>query len=318
MSITTVQRQDKSLYLEGLTQGQAIWLELGQRTWVLDGVTATIHSLNQAGQVQIPVFKTGDIKGLTELCEDGDGNKANYEFRTLNLDKKVSGVFNGCFTVANIADPNITSMLDQATIRQMALAYTTGIENELVANAQAGTISDTNATNFEILMDLQKKFFDENRIQPSAVLVSARAYKEIAKEHGFIPTASGSTILTTGNVGIYAGLQIIQTNITDTDLIMISPESVHIAIAGSPEQANQSGSLSAGFDIFNQMNGFSAGIVSKLDNMAQNVATKTWVHIPLGIKIIPELAYKITLSSINVPDVVSFGAATTRTTKASK
>ena len=108
MSITTVSRQDGGLYVEGVTQGQAIWLELAKHNWIMSNVTATVHTLDGDGKVQIPVFKKGTIKGFTELCEDGDVNKANFEFRSIDLSHKVSGIFNGCFTVAGIADDKIT------------------------------------------------------------------------------------------------------------------------------------------------------------------------------------------------------------------
>ena len=309
MSITTVQRQDGGLYLEGVTQGQAIWLELAKHNWIMSNVTATIHTLDGNGKVQIPVFKKGALKGFTELCEDGNVNKANFEFRSVDLSHKVSGEFNGCFTVAGIADPKITESLDSATIRQMSLAYSTGIETELINNAQPVTITDTKATYFDILMSLKKRFFEENRTQPTAVLVSARAFIEIAKEHGFIPTSAGSLILTSGNVGTYAGLTIIETNITDTDIIMISPESVHIAVAGNPQQASPKGVAGESFELFNQMNGFSAGMISKIDSKPLGVGEVTYLHVPIGVTVIPELAYKITLPTPETPDVISFGTS---------
>ena len=103
MAINMTLRQDAENYAEGLVIGDAIIRGLGRYSWLQPNITYLNKTLSNAGVYYAPIV-TGSQGAATALCADGDAGDANVEYLPIVIDKKVTGKFDGCFTVAGIAD----------------------------------------------------------------------------------------------------------------------------------------------------------------------------------------------------------------------
>lgn len=282
------QRQDASGYFEGITYGEMIQLQLGKRAWMVNGLTVKLHALNEAGQVQIPVVERGTLKGSTPLCAEGTFNKASKRFETLLLDEKIGGEFDGCFTVAGIVPSAWEQMLNSATLMQMAMDYQEAVEIKLAAGGTDSTFDATGKTTFQTIAALKTEYFDLNGQFPTVALVNPEFFNDMLSDNASLGTSLADFTVINGNVGQYAGLQIIQTSLANK-VTLINAESVHIALAANPKQIPSFGNIIGSVDMSKFDIGFSAGMVSKTDIQPKFIGATTYVHVPLGVKVIDEL-----------------------------
>lgn len=293
-------REDAAGYTEGLTYGQMIMLQLSKRAWLINGLTMTLNSLNEAGQVQIPVFKRGTLKGSTPLCDEGTFNKASKSFETLLLDKKISGEFDGCFTVAGTAHKDWERMLNNATLMQMALDYQTEVEKELAKVGTASKIVDKGMTPLQVLLSLGSEYFKANGTKATVALVNSEFYAKLISQNIGLATASSDFAFVNGSVGRVGGFEIIETDLVN-DVTLINDQAVQLAVASSPQQVPQFGGIIGNVDMTSFDIGFSAGMISKTDIKPTYIGATTYVHVPIGVKVITDLVLKYTASV--VPEV---------------
>lgn len=289
--ITVTQRVDAANYAEGFTYGQAIMIGLGKRSWLVPGRTFTLHTLNAAGQVIIPVYEPGDLKGATALCDEGTFNKATKKSETLLLDKKIGGEFDGCFTVAGIAQKDWERALNNATLMQMAMDYQSTIETALQAGGTDSEVVSTGLSASQYLLKLKSEYFKKTKQQATVALVNDEFYNQILDQQTNLGTAGSDFAFINGAVGTVSGLTIIQTSM-DTPVILTNVNGIHIAVAGSPKQVPQFGNIIGDYDINSLDIGFSAGMISKTDIKPKFIGATTYVHLPLGTKIIDSLVLK--------------------------
>lgn len=284
-------REDAAGYTEGLTYGQMIMLQLTKRAWLINGLTMTLNPLNEAGQVQIPVFKRGALKGSTPLCDEGKFNKAKKTFETLLLNEKVSGEFDGCFTVAGTAHKEWERALNNATLMQLALDYQTVVEAAIGATGTASTIVDKGMTPLQVLLSLGSEYFKTNGTKATVALVNSEFYAKLISQNVGLATSSSDFAFVNGSVGRVGGFEIIETDLVD-DVTLINEQAVQIAVAANPQQIPQFANIIGNVDMSSFDIGFSAGMISKTDIKPTFVGATTYVHVPFGVKVIKDLVLK--------------------------
>lgn len=290
-AVTITKREDSAGYVEGFTYGQAIMLGLGMRTWLVPNRTFTQHALNESGQVLIPIFKPGTLKGATDLCAEGSFNKATKDTVTVSLDKKIGGEFDGCFTVAGIAKADWERYLNNATLMQMAMDYQATIETYINAGGTVSTVSPTGLTPSAYLNKMRAEYFDLTKRQASIALVNVDFYNSLIEQQTNLGTAGSDFAFINGVVGTVSGLIIIQTDL-EAPVTLISVDAIHIVTASNPKQVPQFGDIIGGADMSELGIGFSVGMISKTDVQPKFIGATTYVHLPLGVKVIDELILK--------------------------
>lgn len=290
-NLTVTQREDANGYVEGLTYGQAIMMGLAKRTWLSNGTTFTQHVLNDAGQIMIPVFEPDELKGTTDLCEEGTFNKAKRRFIQLLLDKKIGMEFDGCFTVAGITVPGWERDLNNATLMQGAMDYQTSVEASLEAGGTVSTIVKGDLKPSQYLLKLKSEYFNLNKQKATVALVSSDFYNEILDHQTSLGTAGSDYAFVNGVLGTVSGLVIIETDLK-ADATLINSQGIHIASAGSIKQVPQFGNIIGEVDMTSFNIGFSAGMLSKIDVKPTFIGSNTYVHVPLGVKVIDQLVLK--------------------------
>lgn len=295
-------REDANKYVEGLTYGQGLMIGLSRLSWLQPNVTYTHHTLNGAGQVLIPVVENLKDGAVTELCAEGEFSKSKGRYETLLLDKKVGAEFDGCFTVSGIANKDWELLLNNASLRQMAIARQIAVETELVEQATASAI-DKDDKPFTYLNKLKNEYYVMSGLQPTIALVSLDYYNEILDAQVQMPQAVGEYAYVNGVVGMIAGMAIIPAQIT-VDAVLINPQAINLASAGALAQVPQFGNI-IGMANLGEANGigFDAGLISKTDVNPKYVGATTYVHQPFGIKIISNLALAAGVGAAGEPDV---------------
>lgn len=293
MALTITHREDNGGYLEGVTFGQAIMIGLGKRAWLVPNVTFNQEVLNQAGQVQIPVYKPGTLKGATPLCEEGVFNKATKEFRTLLLDSKINGEFDDCFSVAGIVPKDWERSLNNATLMQMAMDYQIQVESKLMAGGTITSVDPTGLSPSALLLAMRSEFFTRNKQNATVALVSPVFYNSILKEQTNLGTAGSDFAFINGAVGTVSGLVIVESSMT-TDVVLINEQSIHIASAGSVAQIPGMDKITGDVDMSSFDIGFNTGMISKVDKKPTFIGISTYIHVPFGVLVINELVSKYT------------------------
>lgn len=290
-NLTVTQREDGNGYVEGLTYGQAIMMGLAKRTWLAHGLTFTQHVLNDAGQIMIPIFEPDELKGATDLCAEGEFNKAKRRFVQLLLDKKIGMEFDGCFTVAGITVAGWERALNNATLMQGAMDYQTSVETSLEASGIVSEVVKGGLTPSQYLLKLKSEYFNKTKQKAKVALVSSEFYNDIISQQTSLGTAGSDYAFVNGVVGVVSGLVIIETDLK-ADATLINAQAINIASAGNIKQVPQFGNIIGEVDMTSFNIGFSAGMLSKIDVKPTFIGSNTYVHVPLGVKVIDQLVLK--------------------------
>ena len=268
-------RQDGDKYPEGISVGQTVELGIGRLLWLQPGVTFNEHILDDQGMISIPKI-TATAGEVTAICAEGDAGTANEERINLLIDKKISGKFDGCFTVAGIADKTSQKALNTAKLRVMANTKTRYVENEMITKA---TESKLNKADFVgnprgYLSKAKTEAYKLSKKFPQIALVSLDFYDALDDAKAIRETLSGDEQYVNGVVGRTAGLLIIPTEI-EVDFILYSWEDLHLAVPSNPKQIS-SGILGDSESI--EGFSFDQGYASFLDVQASYGTAHTWLH----------------------------------------
>lgn len=273
--ITVNIRQDNDNYPEGYTVAQAVEMGIGRMLWLQPGVTFNEHVTDDQGTIGIPKI-TATEGGITEICAEGNAGDSDVTRVPLSIDKKVSGMFDGCFTVAGIAERSTEKALNKAKLRVMANTKTKYVEAQMIANS---TESKLNKADFadnprKYLSKAKSEAYKLGKKWPQIALVSIDFYDELDNAKAIRETVSGDEQYVNGVVGKTAGLLIIPTEI-EVDFILYSWEDLNIAVPSSPKHI-ATGILGE----TDSIEGFSfdKGYASFLDVKASSGTAHTWLH----------------------------------------
>ena len=277
MAINFSLRQDGANYLEGMTAGQYIELGLGQYSWLVPGVTYTKDVLSDSGVMYIPKI-TGTQGSATALCVDGDPGTSNVEYLSLIIDKKVTAQFDGCFTVAGIADQRVQRLLNNYKLKNMQNDFQDDILTyiETTATASAKKLDpDGTESPSDYLLSLKNEYFNTNEFYPTVALVSSAFYEALEKELKVLATPLGDATLVYGYAGVTNGLLIRPVpRMVDTHVVLYVPEALHIATPSSPK--NIGDNILGSVD--NIEDNFFNGYVSMADTNALAATSTTYLH----------------------------------------
>ena len=166
MALTMTFREDVNKYVEGYTVGDVIIRGLGQYSWLQPNVTYTPHTLSDAGILYIPKV-TGTQGAATAICVDGDPGDARADYLSVVIDKKVTGKFDGCFTVAGISDQIIERALNTYKLKNMANDLQDDVMSYMLSTG-TGSVVDRSAysTAYGYLQALKREYFAANEEFP--------------------------------------------------------------------------------------------------------------------------------------------------------
>lgn len=276
-NITVVTRTDEDNYPEGMTVAQSVEMGIGRILWLQPGITYNEHILDDQGTIGIPKVSAAG-GAVTDICAEGDAGTAEETRVLLNINKKYSGKFDGCFTVAGIADKTSQKALNKAKLRAMANIFTKHVEAEMVAGSTESELDPVDPKFKDnprrYLVNAKNEAYKLAKKMPQIALVSLDFYEELDNAKAIRETIAGDEQYVNGVVGRTGGLLIIPTEI-EVDFILYSFEDLNIAKPSNPKQ------IAAGIlgDI-ESIEGFSfdKGFASFLDVNASVGSAHTWMH----------------------------------------
>lgn len=289
--------KDSQEYLQGITIAEKMELGMGKFSWLQPGVTYTSHVLNEAGKIMIPVVRRGEAGGITSLCEDGKSSGVTTEWIEVPLDKKVSQMFDSCFTIAGTVPKNWEQMINSAKLKVMQEEWQEDVEKELETKATAFSKSSADYASdprpcTKLLSAMRTEYRKKTKRWPTVCLVSLAFSEQLADEKLTLNSpAMVEQTYVSGNVGVYKQMLIVPTDL-ETDAIMYTVEALNLARAGSLKQIPAQMVVGEGVDLGALGVEFSSGYISKIDVKAQGIGSNTWVHKPFGTKCIEELILK--------------------------
>lgn len=274
MALSMTFRQDAEKYAEGSIVGDIIVRGLGKQAWLQPGVTYTAHTLSDAGVLYLPKV-SGAQGAATNICVDGVVGTSDVEYLSVVIDKKVSAKFDGCFTVAGIADKVIERALNNYKMKNMMNDMQDDVLAYMKATGTASAVVKANYTTaYGYFRALQNEYFAANDEFPTVALVSMDFYDELLLEQIPFGTPIGDNAYVSGNVGTVLGMIVRPVVNLDRDAILYVPEALHIAKPASPKVIGENilGAVDSDSDAFYD------GMVSIQAKDALKGIVNTYVH----------------------------------------
>ena len=223
-------RVDRNNIPEGFPAiATALWKNLRPFMWIQNGVTCTVHTLSDTGEIQVPIFSPDSMGEITPLCDEAIPATGKFETLPVRIDSNAATRMAGCFRSFGINDKQITAGLMQANLGTLGLTLLKSFENELIAKGRRfnGTITyNTELTPLNIVSALESDFIHETGNTPTFMLVSKRMFDVLRAYVSERPTNLGDRTLITGSVGVINNIDVIPTQITDADIIMMNKDSL--------------------------------------------------------------------------------------------
>ena len=302
--VTLTPRFDGQGYIEGITWGQGFLMGIPMLTWLQPGVTYTPHMLSNAGQIMLPIMDGGTNGEVTDLCAAPNPAEADGRYISMKIDKQVTGVFDGCFTVNGIAEINWEALKNNATFRRMALQYQNYIMDEVIAEGEVTTATiDVAADAFGALMSMRSEYFFKTGFYPNVALVSQNAISAILTQKIQLLSSTSEGNYVTGLVGETAGLTLVQADLpAGVDIVMLSPRAINIVQPSTFAQASPMimsgfqilGAMAPALDLHSVAPGveFNSGMISMIETHPSTTGTlaRTYVFKPFGLYVEPKLA----------------------------
>lgn len=262
-SISISMRQDGDNYTEGMTIGSVLMMKMGRKSWLQPGVTYTPHVLDGMGMISVPKV-TATEGEVTDLCVDGNVGGANEVRVPILINKKVSAVFDGCFTAVGIADKIIQRALNNAKVRKLRITYEKYIEGIMVQKGKAATTARGELSARGYLAKLKTEYYKVNTDYPTFALVSLDFMDELDAEMALRETVQGDAKwVRGGDVAMAAGILVIPAEIP-VPVILATPDRLPIVTPQSAAQLadgiiggvdSEAGfSFGSGFGFFQEIN----------------------------------------------------------------
>lgn len=301
---TITLRQDGNNYVEGMSIGKYILVNVLMDSFLQPSVTYTEHLMADQGMIAVP--KISGTKGVTTaLCEDGSPGETSTEMVNLNIDRKATELFDGCFTTAGIADKNWEAALNTYKMYNLREQYETDIieyitgpneTNDDYANITAAVADPaTFAGNPSGYLNALRKEYTKNTrgIRSTVGLCSVDFYYSVVDAGINLGTPLGDEFFVRGTeaVGRTSGLLLVPSILMDeagVDVVVYNPMGLHIGIPTTTKAIGQN-ILGAGGFIPDSMS-FSDGLLSMWETQAKKGIVATYVHKPFG-RLIPEKAW---------------------------
>ena len=83
----------------------ALWKNLRPFMWIQHGVTCTVHTLSDTGEIQVPIFSPDSIGEITPLCDKAIPATGKFETLPVRIDSNAATRMAGCFRNFGINDP---------------------------------------------------------------------------------------------------------------------------------------------------------------------------------------------------------------------
>ncbi len=274
-------RQDASKYVEGVQQGNVINLELHKNSIMIPGYTFTSSTLNDAGKLEIPFVSTTALQTPSKICEDGNVSDVAVSLKNVDIDKKISEAYNGCFVSAGIADAEITSAINTQKTSNMRKSYEADFRALITdaANSTAGTVIDQ-ATAWNKLLAERTAFVKRTGEMPTAVYVSADFEAKIIAEKIARETTAGDETLARGVIGEVLGMAIISDYELTKDFVMVYAPAIHVV---TPLKTSQINSMITGNG---PLSVFSKGVQLIEETRALAGISRTIAHKYYGMAVI--------------------------------
>lgn len=275
-------RTDSAGYVEGTKMASTV-LRVGmlENRFLVPGVTYTQHLLTDAGDIEIPKVTKLTNGTRSALCDAHTAATMAVTYEALKIDSKEGGEFDGCFTVAGIADKNVERALNSAKLTQIGADFEahvlTDIENNLTDYTTAWSGSGTN----QYLQDLKKAYRIQTGYTAKIALVSLDFYYTAISEMSNLSNQLGADTYVTGadTPKMIAGLMVIPVDLLSRDVILYNPLGLNI---GFPVNTKAIGGGILG-DFDSSAMEFQGGLIS-YHQMPTNgsIVVKTWVLMPYG------------------------------------
>lgn len=282
-------RKDGMNYPEGIKIGDAMSIAFFEKSWLIPGVTYTKLDFGDNGTLIEQLIDTDTYGTVTDLCEDGTTPDVKTKSWQVSINKKVSAEFDGCFTVAGIADKKVQKVINSMKFRMMAETYRHYVETQMKLTGTASTVSMGTGDSLYInyLADRILEYKKLNKVAPTLALVSSDYLAGLEKDIEMRQTNLGDQVLINGVVGRAKGVTFIEVLDQTEDLILFTMDAIGIGEPSSPKQIPNEGILGA-YEIASangDQAGFSNGMISLYNIQAQKGIVNTWVHKFFGIGI---------------------------------
>lgn len=283
-------RQDADNYQEGYSVADAIEVGLGKYSWLIPGVTCTLETMTNSGVLQIPKI-SGTQGAATAICADGDAGDADIDYLNIIIDRKVTGKFDGCFTLAQIAGKKEERALNNYKLKNMQNDFQDDILATLVADSVDATAKYTSGTTkpSDYLLSLKSEYFAANEEEPTIALISNQFYEDVIKEFKDLATPLGDETLVAGAAGRAMGLLLRPVpRLTTNPVIVYTPDALYIA---KPSTTAQISEKIIG-DVDDIADNFFNGYLAMVDKRAIAGTASTYVHkfygkgIPIEAKVL--------------------------------
>lgn len=280
-------RTDGNGYVDGYTIGQIMNVALMENSWLIPGQTFTRERMTDAGTMIIPMIDKGTPGGVTDLCEDGKFATTTGGTATLMIDKKISGKFDGCFTVAGIADRAFQNAENSMQLKMMAEDYQAYVMTEMLKVAKESELDTTSTTmtNAEYFTRRLAEYRKLNHISPDYALVSSEYLTELEVEIALRQSNAGDAALINGFSGVLKGIPIIEQYDQTDKIILVKKEAIRIGEPTDPKQIPNTRILGA-YQAGGDASGFDSGMISIYDVQASKGIVDTWTHKFFGVAIV--------------------------------
>jgi hypothetical protein len=273
MALTFTMRQDANKYQEGLVVGDVIVRGLGKYSWLQPGISYAAYTLSDAGVLYLPKV-SGTQGAATAICADGTVGTADVEYLNVLIDKKVSAKFDGCFTVASIADKTIERALNNYKMKNMQNDMQDDVLAYMLATGTASAVVKGTLKAYEYLRALQNEYFAANEEFPEVALVSMNFYDELLLEGISLGLPNEAEAYMNGNVGKVLGMNLVVVPRLTRDAVLYVPEALAIVKPASPKVIGENilGAVDSDTDAFYD------GMVSIQSKDALKGTVETYVH----------------------------------------
>lgn len=286
-------RKDASGTYEGLEIGTLITLATFQDSWLIPGVTFTAHKMTNAGTKIIPTLNTkdGDTTNLiTLLCENGNSTELTMGELQLQINRKVSNRFDGCYVTAGIANREFAGGMNQLKFEQMADQFQNAMHKTLTDAAGVSKIDAPTAGKYrEYAIKRIGEYKTANNKRPTVALVSSECATNLLLEKIARPTMAGDSAEVTGEFGQINLVRFIEVPNQTEDMILLNFNALHI---GSPTEVGQLMGSNAAYAGAIGAGEMSKGVIALEEVNAAAGMAYTWIHKFFGAVAVSQYVIK--------------------------
>lgn len=290
MATLTGIREDSNNYPEGVKIGEAIQIAFFEKSWLVPNVTYTPLDFGENGTLIIPMVDKNTNGGATDLCAEANVGSGAVSQWQVSITKKVSGIFDGCFTVAGIADKTTQKLLNDVKLEIMVEDYRQYVKSQMdLTNTPSTVAMGTGANAYITYFNARVlEFKKATKRMPTIAKVSSDFLAGLENDMLLRETNNGDFVLVNGFTGRIKETNIIEDLEQTEDMILMTSDAIGIGEPSSPKQIPNANVLGA-FDYAKangDQAGFSNGIISLPHIEASKASVSTYLHkfFGMGIK----------------------------------